>query len=119
MQALQTISFQQASVLFPSAEEWFLAMLAMFYLKIIGACLLRSTSLAGCCLRVKQGISDYALNQVNAIYPGLNLIVPSDKPGEQPKYGMAARGMSREYAEGLRDCKQTIFGKFQQPFSFA
>jgi surface carbohydrate biosynthesis protein len=53
-------------------------------------------------------------NHVNAYYPGLNLIVPPDKPGEQPKHGRAAKGMSREYAEGLRDHKQAIFEKFQQ-----
>jgi surface carbohydrate biosynthesis protein len=53
-------------------------------------------------------------NHVNAFYPGLNLIVPSDKPGEQPEFGRAARGMSREYAEGLRDLKQAVFEKFQQ-----
>jgi surface carbohydrate biosynthesis protein len=53
-------------------------------------------------------------NHVNAFYPGLNLIVPPNKPGEQPTYGRAARGMSREYAEGLRDHKQAIFRKFQE-----
>jgi surface carbohydrate biosynthesis protein len=68
-------------------------------------------------LRKKYG--DFILintnfNHVNAFYPGLNLIVPPDKPGEQPKYGRAAKGMSREYAEGLRDHKQAIFEKFQQ-----
>ncbi len=53
-------------------------------------------------------------NHVNAFYPGLNLIVPPDKPGETPMYGRAAKGMSREYAEGLRDHKQAIFEKFQE-----
>ncbi len=68
-------------------------------------------------LRKKYG--DFILintnfNHVNAFYPGLNLIVSSNKPGEQPTYGRAARGMSQEYAEGLRDHKQTIFEKFQE-----
>ena len=53
-------------------------------------------------------------NHVNAFYPGLNLFVPPDKPGEKPRYGRAAKGMSREYAEGLRDHKQAILEQFQQ-----
>ena len=53
-------------------------------------------------------------NHVNAFYPGLNLFVPQDKPGETPMYGRAAKGMTREYAEGLRDHKQAVFEKFQQ-----
>ena len=53
-------------------------------------------------------------NHVNAFYPGLNLFVPNDKPGVDPRPGRAAKGMSREYAEGLRDHKQAIFEKFQQ-----
>jgi surface carbohydrate biosynthesis protein len=53
-------------------------------------------------------------NHVNAFYPGLNLFVPNDKPGVEPRPGRAAKGMSREYAEGLRDHKQAIFEKFQQ-----
>jgi surface carbohydrate biosynthesis protein len=53
-------------------------------------------------------------NHVNAYYPGLNLFLPENKPGKEPKYGRAARGMTREYAEGLRDHKQAIFENFQQ-----
>jgi surface carbohydrate biosynthesis protein len=53
-------------------------------------------------------------NHVNAFYPGLNVFVPPDKPGEKPRYGRGAKGMTREYAEGLRDHKQAIFEKFQQ-----
>jgi surface carbohydrate biosynthesis protein len=53
-------------------------------------------------------------NHVNAFYPDLNLFVPNDKPGGEPRPGRAAKGMSREYAEGLRDHKQAIFEKFQQ-----
>jgi surface carbohydrate biosynthesis protein len=68
-------------------------------------------------LRKKYG--DFILintnfNHVNAFYPGLNLFFPHDKPGETPMYGRAAKGMSREYAEGLRDHKHAIFEKFQQ-----
>jgi surface carbohydrate biosynthesis protein len=53
-------------------------------------------------------------NHVNAFYPGLNLFVPPDKPGSKLNFGRAAKGMTREYAEGLRDLKQAIFEKFQQ-----
>jgi surface carbohydrate biosynthesis protein len=53
-------------------------------------------------------------NHVNAFYSELNLFVPNDKPGGEPRPGRAAKGMSREYAEGLRDHKQAIFEKFQQ-----
>ena len=52
-------------------------------------------------------------NHVNAFYPGLNLFVPNDKPGGELRPGRAAKGMTKEYAEGLRDHKQTIFEKFQ------
>lgn len=53
-------------------------------------------------------------NHVNAFYPGLNLFKPVRRPGERPKFGRAARGMSRQYAEGLRDHKQDIFEHFQR-----
>ena len=53
-------------------------------------------------------------NHVNAFSPDLNLFRPVKKPGEEPSFGRAARGMSRDYAEGLRDHKQTIFENFQQ-----
>jgi surface carbohydrate biosynthesis protein len=53
-------------------------------------------------------------NHVNAFYPRLNLFVPNDKPGGEPRFGRAAKGMSREYAEGLRHHKQALFEKFQQ-----
>jgi surface carbohydrate biosynthesis protein len=49
-------------------------------------------------------------NHVNAFHSAQNLF----QPGEDAKFGQAARGMSREYAEGLRDHKQAIFEKFQQ-----
>ena len=53
-------------------------------------------------------------NHVNAFYPGLNLFIPNDKSEEEPRPGRAAKGMTRQYAEGLRDLKQAIFEKFQQ-----
>jgi len=68
-------------------------------------------------LREKYG--DFILintnfNHVNAFYPGLNLFVPSDKTGGELRPGRAAKGMTSEYAQGLRDHKLAIFEKFQQ-----
>jgi surface carbohydrate biosynthesis protein len=68
-------------------------------------------------LRKKHG--DFILintnfNHVNAFYPGLNLFHPVQNSGEEPQFGRAAQGMTREYAEGLRDLKQAVFEKFQE-----
>lgn len=48
-------------------------------------------------------------SNVNAFVPSLNLFLPNNNAGETPKFGRAAVGMSREYAEGLRDYKQAVF----------
>ena len=69
--------------------------------------------------KLRESYGDFILintnfNHVNAFYPGLNLFVPNDKPGGMPRPGRAAKGMNREYAEGLRNHKQAIFEKFQQ-----
>jgi surface carbohydrate biosynthesis protein len=53
-------------------------------------------------------------NHVNAFGPDMNLFKPVSIPGQKPKFGRAARGMSREYAEGFRDHKQSIFEDFKQ-----
>jgi surface carbohydrate biosynthesis protein len=53
-------------------------------------------------------------NHVNAFLPGRNLFLPIEKPGEEPGFGRAARGMTREYAEGLRKFKQAILEAFQE-----
>jgi len=53
-------------------------------------------------------------NHVNAFSPDMNLFRPVKKLGETPKFGRGARGMSREFAEGLRDHKQAVFQDFQQ-----
>ena len=52
--------------------------------------------------------------EVNSFYPGQNLFLPPVNPGEEPKFGLAAVGMSREFAEGLRDYKQAIFEDFKR-----
>jgi len=53
-------------------------------------------------------------NHVNAFSPDMNLFKPVKNPGEIPKFGRGARGMSREFAEGLRDHKQAVFQDFQK-----
>ncbi len=50
---------------------------------------------------------------VNAFYPDQNLFQPVKKPGEKPRYGRAAVGMERHFAEGLRDHKKAVFASFQ------
>ncbi|UCD77131.1 MAG: hypothetical protein JSW26_17080 [Desulfobacterales bacterium] len=53
-------------------------------------------------------------NHVNAFGPDLNLFKPVDKAGDIPKFGRAARGMSRDYAQGLWNHKHAVFKSFQQ-----
>jgi surface carbohydrate biosynthesis protein len=53
-------------------------------------------------------------NHVNAFSPEMNLFKPVKKPEETPSFGRGARGMSREFAEGLRDHKKAVFESFQQ-----
>ena len=52
-------------------------------------------------------------NHVNAFGPDMNLFKPTRNSGQKAKFGRAARGMTREYAEGLRDHKQAVFEDFQ------
>jgi surface carbohydrate biosynthesis protein len=53
-------------------------------------------------------------NHVNAFYPHQNLFMPVKSPGEEPRFGKAARGMSREFAEGLRAHKQALLDDFKK-----
>ena len=54
------------------------------------------------------------VNHVNAFYPHQNLFMPVKRPGEKPRFGKAAKGMSREFAEGLRAHKQAVFNDFKK-----
>jgi surface carbohydrate biosynthesis protein len=68
--------------------------------------------------KVRNTYGDFILvntnfNHVNPFYPVQNLFLPLKKPGEEPKFGRAARGMTREFAEGFRDHKLTIFEDFK------
>jgi len=69
--------------------------------------------------KIRKTYGDFILvntnfNHVNAFSRVQNLIQPEANPGDAPKFGRAAKGMSREYAEGLRDHKQAIFEDFQR-----
>ena len=52
-------------------------------------------------------------NHVNAFYPAQNLFRPLERQGQKAKFGKAARGMSLEFAETLRDHKQALFESFK------
>lgn len=53
-------------------------------------------------------------NHVNAFFPAQNLFRPVKNSGETPQFGKAAVGMSRDYAEGLRDHKLSVFETFKE-----
>ena len=53
-------------------------------------------------------------NHVNAFFPAQNLFKPGKSQGTQPSFGKAAVGMSRQYAQGLHDHKQTILDTFKR-----
>jgi surface carbohydrate biosynthesis protein len=53
-------------------------------------------------------------NHINAYGADMNLFKPVKHPDKKAKFGRAARGMSREYAEGLRDHKQAVFERFKR-----
>ena len=71
---------------------------------------------------VKQFRSQYGdfilintnFNHINAFGPDMNLFKPVKKSDQKAAFGRAARGMSREYAEGLRDHKRAIFEHFKK-----
>ena len=68
---------------------------------------------------LKRQYGDFILvntnfNHVNAFGPDMNLFQPVNNPGEKAKFGRAASGMSREYAQGLWNHKHGVFKSFQQ-----
>jgi surface carbohydrate biosynthesis protein len=68
-------------------------------------------------LRKKYGkyiLVNTNFNHVNAFFPAQNLFRPTKKAGKEPQFGKAAVGMSREYAEGLRDHKLNILNAFKE-----
>jgi len=69
--------------------------------------------------KIRRGFGNFILvntnfNHVNAFGPDMNLFKPVKRAGDTPRFGRAARGMSREYAEGLRDHKLAVFRDFQR-----
>jgi surface carbohydrate biosynthesis protein len=69
--------------------------------------------------RLRSNYGDFILvntnfNHVNAFYPSMNLFQPAKNQEEKSKFGRAAKGMTLEYAEGLREHKQAAFEDFQQ-----
>ena len=52
-------------------------------------------------------------NHINAFYPVQGLFLPQIKPGQEPRFGRSARGMTREFAEGFGDHKRAIFEDFK------
>jgi surface carbohydrate biosynthesis protein len=53
-------------------------------------------------------------NHINAFGPDMNLFKPTKNSGRKAKFGRAARGMTREYAEGLKDHKLAVFEDFKR-----
>jgi surface carbohydrate biosynthesis protein len=69
--------------------------------------------------KIRSEFGDFILvntnfNHVNAFGPDMNLFKSVKNSSETPKFGRAARGMTREYAEGLRDHKLAVFADFQR-----
>jgi hypothetical protein len=69
--------------------------------------------------KIRQTYGNFILvntnfNHVNAFFPAQNLFRPVKRAGKAPQFGKAAIGMSREYAEGLRDHKLAVFKTFKQ-----
>jgi surface carbohydrate biosynthesis protein len=68
---------------------------------------------------IRKEFGDFILvntnfNHVNAFGADMNLFKPVKRPGQRPRFGRAARGMSRAYAEGLRDHKLALFEDFKR-----
>ena len=68
---------------------------------------------------IRKEFGDFILvntnfNHVNAFGADMNLFKPVKRPGQRPRFGRAARGMSRAYAEGLRDHKRAVFDDFKR-----
>jgi surface carbohydrate biosynthesis protein len=66
---------------------------------------------------VRERYGDFLLvntnfNHVNAFFPAQNLFKPARHAGEPLVFGKAGVGMTREFAEALRDQKQAVFEAF-------
>ena len=68
--------------------------------------------------KLRSTYGDFILVNTNfnphkCLLPGPESLFTGEKPGEQPRFGRAARGMTREFAEGFRDHKLAIFEDFK------
>ena len=68
--------------------------------------------------RLRDRYGDFILvntnfNHVNAFGPDINLFRPARAPGGKPRFGRAARGMTRAYARGLHEHKLALFEHFK------
>ena len=52
-------------------------------------------------------------NHVNAFFPAQNLFKPVKDEGQEPAFGKAAVGMTRQYARGLHNHKRSILDAFK------
>ncbi len=69
--------------------------------------------------KIRNTYGDFVLvntnfNHVNAFFPAQNLFKPVKNEGQEAAFGKAAVGMSRQYARGLHDHKQTILDTFKK-----
>ena len=67
---------------------------------------------------LKREYGDFILintnfSDVNPFIPGIGLFLPSRRPGAKRKFGQAGKGMSLEFAAGLRDHKQAVLERFR------
>jgi surface carbohydrate biosynthesis protein len=53
-------------------------------------------------------------SDVNPFIPGVGLFIPDDRNGEPPRFGQAGKGMTLEFATGLRDHKLEVLDAFLQ-----
>jgi len=69
--------------------------------------------------KLKEKYDDFILintnfSDVNPFIPAVGLFLPSHRSGESPRFGQAGKGMTLEFAEGLRDHKQQILDAFNK-----
>jgi surface carbohydrate biosynthesis protein len=69
--------------------------------------------------KIKKTHGDFILvntnfNHVNGFTPVQNLFLPVGGEGQPAPFGRAAKGMTREYAQGLEKLKMAVFADFQE-----
>jgi surface carbohydrate biosynthesis protein len=69
--------------------------------------------------RLRKVYGDFILvntnfSDVNPFIPNVGLFLPTKDPRKKARVGQSGIGMSRQFAEGLRDHKQAILGDFKR-----